>query len=494
MRKDTTQPTFFEHVKRMGYTALGLVLGVVFLITLWNGPPVTLMMLFDERVRSAQGTLTTTYLRNATVREEARAQQWAVAETVLIWIGVLLLAILALIIVYAIYNIVQQRFVWMAPRNGAFPIRFQNTASFKDRLAGRPQFTVINPNLSQDAIGVHSLGTDKQLTSASAGSRDSALATELLRGQQRNLLLQATPNGHKISTGAAKLLSGVFVPKPPKELAPPPPVEIKDPVRQISLEEVVAKNFANRPKMQIYIGQSAEDGLFASWNIRASQQIAILGANGTGKTSSVGAMIALTLAMWKIRTFIFDPKGGADWSTFNNFVTRRDSDYEQLPSQLDLIWQEIQRRKELLMKHNCPNIWSLPVEIRPEPFALILEELGETRESARIAGGTYLNDIDARMIRMMQLSRFTGLIIALIDQRPRDWPKVVQANIKTLITFKQGMNQGSAVGYYHADKLADVGEFAYMGRRYWSWETLPHVPNFLNNQMAFNVVKPKLLE
>lgn len=190
----------------------------------------------------------------------------------------------------------------------------------------------------------------------------------------------------------------------------------------------------------------------------------------THNTKSAAFSAVLTMIYWGYKVCVLDNKHGADWRSLGDrgLIQYHDSDPETLGSLIESeIMPEVMRRAKLISEYGCGDVDNLPDNVRPLPFALVIEELGSTRMTAE--GLNILNSIDGPLDLLMRESRYTGLRIIVIDQRPVDWPKTVRANMKATLTFKQAMLQGSAVGYYHAGNLANVGEFAMEGVRYWSW-------------------------
>jgi hypothetical protein len=236
-------------------------------------------------------------------------------------------------------------------------------------------------------------------------------------------------------------------------------------VPPVSMDVRQAVNSAKDGK--IFLGTASElkkgGEPYAIWDTEEAAQIGVFGANGTGKTKSVAAMAVLTAIRWKWHVLILDPKRGADWRLFEPYVERYDSGAEEMTGQLRQLADEVERRQLLCSERSVGHVNDLPSAERPVPILLILEELGATRAQLASVSGKQLARLDRYLSDIMRVSRYVGVKVLLIDQRPENWPPAVKANLKALITFRQGMHQGNVVGYYFAHTLNRVGQFALDG-------------------------------
>lgn len=356
---------------------------------------------------------------------------------------------------------------------GDYGIQILRRSLLERLLWGADQVTVIQPAHQLAPAAVHT--TTRQGEIRTAAGLDVADLDRLQRQADhhaRTLQTQATnAGGGPKWAAAAKLLAGAYDrPQRLGELTGPTLDALPAPApERLSLGEAIQQSESG----QIVLGQQPETGALAIWDSDAARQLAIFGANGTGKTASAASTVGIALVRAGYHTIILDPKGGADWRAFERWTERHDSDAEIMGQQLAAVVAEMERRGRLCEEHGVANVDALPAHLRPPAWALIVEELGDTRIEAQGLG--LLETIDRPLDRLMALSRYTGLRIVLIDQRPQGWPKRVQANTKELITFRQGMGQGNAVGYYHAHQLAHRGEFAHDGERFEAFHALPLV-------------------
>lgn len=349
--------------------------------------------------------------------------------------------------------------------DGIYPLIHMETTPFWLWFRGVRQHTTINPNLP--TIPGSTIITDRHGAHISTNDVTALDMTALPRFQQIQ--------GIKALTGGRQTQTRPF-------FGGGDPLQIVELPQQITINASAAvpekpkPQFAQTPG-EFCLGYSQATGELAYWYSTDSRQFAVFGSNGTGKTASVAAKIVLDALFWEWHVIVLDPKRGADWATFDGYIERHDSGPDLMGAQLASVVAEVQRRAALCATYKVPNVDVLPLDLRPAPILLVIEELGSTRKRALATKS--LSSIDGPLDFLMRESRYTGLYIVLIDQRPEDWPAAVKANLKASVTFKQGLSQGQAVGYYNAADLANVGEFAYNQERFWAWHILPEVRSLL---------------
>lgn len=434
------------------------------------------------------------------VRQAEMHRNLMLLQDVAAWTGIVLMVGLAGgIIAFVSVKVSRQKSLVRAV-NGVFPIeRRQVGNGLWDRIrrANRRRRgltyapvrqIVIDHNLAPGHIRSYVLTEDGMVFQTSPDwddERNRLTAVNMAR-QANNIQALGAGNGFGRPTAGA--MRAMLEPKPPKPTGyelPQDDLPALPMLPRLTAEDALRQSGDG----QIILGQNKETGALAVWDSDAAQQVAVFGANKTGKTSSAASMI-VTVFVWNgVHVIALDLKGGVDWGVFEKWIERHDSDPECMGEQLQAVVAEMKRRGELCKLHNVPNVDALPDNVRPQPWALILEELGDVRSQAKALG--ILSSIDGPLDTLMSVSRYTGLRIVLIDQRPQDWPARVKANTKEMLTFRQGMGQGAAVGYYHAHTLAQQGEFAMNGERYNAFHVLPKVHKLLANVPAMTA--PRLI-
>lgn len=214
----------------------------------------------------------------------------------------------------------------------------------------------------------------------------------------------------------------------------------------------------NMKAKSLLLGQ-ADDGTQAYWDFTGAQQLGLFGANGSGKSVSVAANIIMSFILRGWHVIILDPKRGADYSHFRSFSEYHYSGPDEMPEQLEWVEMEVARRAKLLQEYEVGHVDQLPAKVKPRDMALVVEELGETRLALAASSPSRLANMDVTLGRLFSKSRYTGLRIILIDQRPNDYHKAVKGNLKEVIGFRLGMHQGAGIAMPATEKLPLFGAF-----------------------------------
>lgn len=262
----------------------------------------------------------------------------------------------------------------------------------------------------------------------------------------------------------------------PKDLpqisAPTTAAPTPEPVQRIKLSDAINRSSAT----QLIAGQ-ADDGALAVFDPRASIHGGIVGASGTGKTSSAGYAIAAQALRVGYHVAIIDPKGGADWSPWASHAEWHESAPDVFPRQVEALFAEHERRMKLVTAAGVRTIDDVPGA--PPHTLVILEEYGDLISQLRRGDKRTADATDNMLDRLMRLSRASGIHLLLIDQYPEEWSQQVIGNTKWLAVFRLGPNQGAKVRQYNADRLPDHGRFIVREREYNAWFAAPYLDKFL---------------
>lgn len=258
----------------------------------------------------------------------------------------------------------------------------------------------------------------------------------------------------------------------PQIPAPTPAAPTPEPVQRIKLSEAINRSSAT----QLIAGQ-ADDGALAVFDPRASIHGGIVGASGTGKTSSAGYAIAAQALRNHYHLVIIDPKGGADWSPWATHAEWHESAPDVFPQQVEALFAEHERRMKLVTAAGVRTIDDVPGA--PPHTLVILEEYGDLISQLRRGDKRTADATDNLLDRLMRLSRASGIHLLLIDQYPEEWSQQVIGNTKWLAVFRLGPNQGAKVRQYNADRLPDHGRFIVREREYNAWFAAPYLDKFL---------------
>jgi len=215
-----------------------------------------------------------------------------------------------------------------------------------------------------------------------------------------------------------------------------------------------------------------DEGL-AEWDMHRDPHLAVYGKSRTGKTRRIGLNVAAQQAKRGWRVIVFDPEGGKDWSALEPHVqvVRLTPDVTEpmLQSWLSALQRQYSYRSTELSKAGVGSAYHLPgASDSMRPVVLHLEEYGRLRSFLEAKSPELLQafDIQIEVLAMQGASRAMHLVT--YTQLPVDMPKLVASNLSSL-TFRQGVNKGNTVGFWHAHELGD-GEFAWSGERYRSFD------------------------
>lgn len=275
----------------------------------------------------------------------------------------------------------------------------------------------------------------------------------------------------KAEAQAVRLAAKAPVGNVPTVAVPPKPT--------ITVLDAVYQSMAG--KGIAYIGQQ-QTGLceIAEWNANATNMLAVFGGNGTGKTTSVGTMAALSMVAWGWWLTILDGKDAGDWDEFSPYAIVSPLKAGNAVELIRAQYQEFERRKQIMSDRRCANWHKLPAPIKQimPQWGTLIEEYGATRKRLS-ATPTALKQFDTYIDILSQEARYTGWHGVFIDQRPQDYSAIVLGNLNTVACFRLGNLQGNAVNAYQAHLLAKPGEFEMEEQRYFAFHVEPIVRQLL---------------
>lgn len=328
---------------------------------------------------------------------------------------------------------------------------------------------VVDPNkLGGDAVGLNKstgllgehasqfLGPDRQLT-------------QNLAIQKTRTVTAASSQPIKYAAHA-KMLSGAYD-REPRQLAKTPAIDdveaITEPMELLTLKQAVAQS---TPEAWI-IGQNQETGKLAYFKPNEAIHLAILGATGTGKTSSTGMTVVGYALKNGWRVSILDGKNrGDDWSKFSRWCEHTWIDSSNFANALKPIKAEYDRRSELLRFENPPKL---------QPLLVMIEEYGDINDGLTGKAKEAANSILDTLVRK---ARDTEIHLCFIDQYPEKWEQQLLNNTKSKVVY--WLNDGAIVKEHKIYTLAEKGEFMLKGQKYASWYVKPMVKAFLSDVPA----------
>lgn len=258
---------------------------------------------------------------------------------------------------------------------------------------------------------------------------------------------------------------------PPTDQRPAvaPPIALPDAIRQSTPDRWI-------------IGQSPDTGQLATLNLRQSVHAGIIGATGTGKTASLGYLMAAHAVRSGYHVVILDPKGGADWRPWSAVAEWHETDRTTFGDQVRAVEAEHERRAAAVRRTESANVMALPSP--PRPVLVVIEEYGDLIAQMRQAKASDAAKVDDMLDRLLRLSRMTDIHLLMIDQYPEHWSNQVLAGTKAKAVFQLGPNQGAKVQEYQANQLPDVGRYLLKGKQYDAWHAAPNLGSLLRSLPA----------
>ena len=387
------------------------------------------------------------------------------AAVILFWLLVAGLVVGGGVIIYT---------YWQRERDKKFRVIDGSLPMQHFRLAdGRPGF--FDPNKMVSAAGVidsvygyvelpPTAGWDIQRQISEGVQRTRHLAA-MFPGDAAQTATKGLIDAPKTSAATTKLLIGPGE-KAPVVVAPsalPAPV-----VSYLSTTDALSKSTGSR-----WVVGQADDGQLIAFEPERHFSAGVVGATGTGKTSSVGFLLTLAAlrAGWHVVVINPDgntppPNGGPGWHLFERAVELHETDPMLFPGQVETVYNFYQRRASLS---------------NPRPVLLVFEEYGDTIRHLRKRSRSDADQVDIWLDTLLTRGRKSRVHTAFIDQYPEHWSHSVLGGTKFQAVFKLGPGQGSKLEEYKAGQLPDVGRFLVRGTEYNSFDTTAVLPSLLRS-------------
>ena len=366
-------------------------------------------------------------------------------------------------------------------RDGSHRLRTYNV---RDAASGRRVKVLVNPDLMVSPAlaigghGVHELGSyPAEIYAAHAAGR-----VRVAEWQAR------TPGDDAISSnnGSTYRMGGIGGsakpalerPPPPALPAPriigaePPPATAVPPTRSpLQLSDALAAATATAWPLGV-----TEEGDLATFDPLRHSHAAIVGSPGTGKTTSVGYLLAAHALRHGWHVTILDADNGAAWAPFAAHAEHVETDPANLPGQLGSIMAEFGRRMNILRDAGAADVGGLSHLRRT---LIIIEEFGDLISTLDLRDKNAAGSVNAQLDTLLRRGRKVGLHVALIDQYPENWSNQLIAGTKFRAVFQLGPNQGNKVQEYDAYKLPARGAFYWQSKQYAAWHAEPALRQLL---------------
>lgn len=374
-------------------------------------------------------------------------------------------------------------------RDGSHHLR---TYRVTDPVTGNKVSILVDPNLMVTpalAIGGHGVrelgALPAELYAANAKQR-AMVATWQARTPGDEAIM--TSNGSMYRTGGLGGSAKPMVERPEQPALPAPRIigdeqpPASTPAEPMLLGDALRSSSPDR----FVLGHNPEAGTMAIWQPREHLNLGVFGVSGTGKTKSSGFQTMLLAARHGYHVVCLDPKGGADFGPFAQYVEWQPTDSYTFADQVAALYQVHAERHQLMRDRQVGEWRALGQHAGPE-IVVVLEEFGTMREeiAASKGGARKLEAVDHTIEMMFRLARMTGFHFVVIDQAPEKLHPVVRGGCKLRLAYHLDISSASVLKEYEATALPPVGEFMISRRQYQAWNCDAHLPQLLQRLPPF---------
>lgn len=345
-------------------------------------------------------------------------------------------------------------------REGMFPLQRQG-------------MKVINPNILTD--GITEIGNQQKMLPAPAQFQ---LQSQALVNQGKAQIAQAVSNQPIKYAAQAKMLAGAYDrPIKPAEFHV---VEEEVPLLEADFERLSLDDaFTQSKKGEWIIGQNPDDGELCRLNIESLIHHAIVGASGTGKTSSTGLLEMANAVRDGYHVIALDGvKQAVDWEPYYRYIEPVECNYSNFLEYIQGIENINHDRQSIIKQAGARNINELKSK-KMAKILIIIEEFGSMMRKLKENDTSAYKLVASKLENLLSVGRSNGLSFLLIDQNPSKWPGGVTANITNYVAYRVGGKKGNAIDEYHLKDLKRTGQFFYEESKYDSWFTLKDIDKLL---------------
>lgn len=228
-----------------------------------------------------------------------------------------------------------------------------------------------------------------------------------------------------------------------------------------------------------------ENSTAAEWHIGNSEKehpavfipslhhnIAVVGAQGTGKSSSMLPLLIMHALRARMHVILLDPKG-LDFQEMRRHIEYVHTDEDAFPAQMAALELTATARMRTLGDHGKRNWAELMASGYQEPEIFVcIDEFGLMMQSA--AKG----DVE-RVARMYKVMRATGIHICAVDQDVQAWPLPALSGSKARVAFAIDPSTAGKMGMQKAQYVAPRGEFVYANNVHRIGDCAPHMRQLL---------------
>lgn len=395
-------------------------------------------------------------------KEQADAEWWAANG----WLVTstfysLVLVVPATAAGYAMWHLRNKRIEnSLRAKEGMFPLQMQG-------------MMVVNPNILTD--GVTQLGNQQKML---PGPAQFQLQLQALGNQGKAQIAQAVSNQPIKYAAQGKFLAGAY--DRPIKTAEYHVVEDEVPLLEADFERLSLEDAFNQSKKgEWIIGQNPDDGELCRLNIESLIHHAIVGASGTGKTSSTGLLEMANAIRDGYHVIALDGvKQAVDWEPYYKHIEPVECNYSNFLEYIQGIENINHDRQTIIKQAGARNINELKSK-KMAKLLIIIEEFGSMMRKLKENDANAYKLVASKLENLLSVGRSNGLSFLLIDQNPSKWPGGVTANITNYVAYRVGGKKGNAIDEYHLKDLKRTGQFFYEESKYDSWFTLKDIDKLL---------------
>ncbi|WAU79666.1 FtsK/SpoIIIE domain-containing protein [Streptomyces sp. Qhu-G9] len=159
-----------------------------------------------------------------------------------------------------------------------------------------------------------------------------------------------------------------------------------------------------------------EDGTAFERDYRKMPMALTLGANSSGKSMYQRNLIK-GLAKLPVALVGIDCKRGVEQSAFAPRLSALVTTPDHAASLLDVLVAEMESRFDLLGLYGVSDLWELPVEVRPVPIVVLVDEIAELFLISSNKDEDRRTRIVTALIRLAQMARSVGIHLEICAQR-----------------------------------------------------------------------------
>jgi hypothetical protein len=416
------------------------------------------------QMEAAAGAVANTQLHAVEATEAAKRAVWFTDFYRVLFIGSLVVAVGGAGVYYwKQYD--ERRESWARAVDGSFALSTFKNAQGQMYVTdvNKAAFGVFGFNKTTGELTTDSLmiGPDRQL--------------DYVKSVQKTRTASATSGADGVRNSAQAKLAAGYYDRPDRQdyrvvQAEPEQLTVA-PWQPLTLADAFAQSTADR----WLLGQNATGA--CEFSIMDAQHVGILGAQGTGKTSSTATLMMLHALKSQYHVIALDGKSGVDWMRYKNHIEVYPTDYSVIGDQINELYRAYTMRLKALSLAGASDIYELDYQMKP--VVVFLEEFGATMDLLKGESSSQHKAVELQIKEIFRKGRATGIHLVLIDQLMNGWPGVMKANTKGIIAYKIGGQQGAAFNAYKLHELADKGQFWNNGGVYDAWFTKPEAETLL---------------